>query len=570
MEEMKKVLVCLFVFTAIIAMVSATTAIDLSPIKVLGPDDSASTSVFAPSQNQFSEKVNPKMDAAMNRLGTECGRKQAAKAIAVDSKKNSVVVEIPEVINNRVTVYMDLKSKKDIEDLRARYDLTGIIVTDVTETVQVNVLVEDLERLAKENAVNYIRKPSIAVINTMPDIENISSVMESKAVAEIQADKLHRIGVTGKGVETAVIDTGFFRYLNNPEIDNIKEVKSFRPNSEISPGEQSHGTIVSEIYRDISYGNLSLYTVGTSIEFASAVEHIIERGDIRVIFSCLGLSGGMPRETSISSRVVDKARDNGIIPVISAGNYGKQYYESKFIDTDGDGWHEFNNPGEKIDETQKLGFVKKGEHFDLCLNWIEANQDLDLYVIEETDQMNILGSSSGRQTGIKPASENIKITMNSEAFLHIAIHSSSEDSVINSTDLELFAERNLQYTSSDSVASPAAAKGAIAVGAVESGSRKIQDYSSCGNVSFVGISPVITWVTEPNFFDGTSAAAPSVAGAFALLMSAYPTATNEQILTAMRETAIDLGEKGWDPIYGWGLPQVYDAYQKLGETLENQ
>ena len=570
MGRIKKVLVCLLVFVVTVTAISGATAIDLPLVEDLAGHPELSVSALSSNQDASKQFLNPKMDSAMNRVVSEYKTRGQMKILNAGDKKARITIKTPGNKDGRVIAYLDLEDKESVRDLQAKYDLSNIITTNFSETVQANVLVRDLERLAREDLVNYIREPSIAATNIMPDVEDVSSVMESKAVAEIQADKFHKMGIIGNYTETAVIDLGFYRYLNNPEINNIKEVKSFRSDLGISPGNQAHGTIVSEVYSDICYGNLSFYTVCTDIEFASAVEHIIERGDIRVLFSSLAFLGGMPRETSITSKAVDKARDNGIIPVISAGNYGKRYYESKFVDTDGDGWHEFNVAGEKIDETQKLGLVEKNEHFGLFLSWIDANQDLDLYVIQEAAQMSIIGFSYGRQIGIEPAVEGITITMNSDGYLHAAVHSSSEDSVTNSTNLELFAGIDLQYISLNSVTSPAAAKGAISVGAVEPGSREIQDYSSCGNVSFVGISPVITWVTEPFLFDGTSASTPSVAGAFALLISAYPTATNEQVLRAIRETAIDLGEPGYDLIYGWGLPQVYDAYQRLKEILENQ
>ena len=39
--------------------------------------------------------------------------------------------------------------------------------------------------------------------------------------------------------------------------------------------------------------------------------------------------------------------------------------------------------------------------------------------------------------------------------------------------------------------------------------------------------------------------------------------TNAQIREAMIATAMDLGEEGWDPYYGYGLVQAYDALQYL-------
>jgi subtilisin family serine protease len=62
---------------------------------------------------------------------------------------------------------------------------------------------------------------------------------------------------------------------------------------------------------------------------------------------------------------------------------------------------------------------------------------------------------------------------------------------------------------------------------------------------------------------GTSMATPHVSGVAALLWSANPKWTNVQIREAMVMTAMDLGDEGWDPYYGHGLVQAYDALQYL-------
>ncbi len=62
---------------------------------------------------------------------------------------------------------------------------------------------------------------------------------------------------------------------------------------------------------------------------------------------------------------------------------------------------------------------------------------------------------------------------------------------------------------------------------------------------------------------GTSMATPHVSGVAALLWSANPDWTNAQIREAMVMTAMDLGTEGWDPYYGYGLVQAYDALQYL-------
>jgi thermitase len=51
---------------------------------------------------------------------------------------------------------------------------------------------------------------------------------------------------------------------------------------------------------------------------------------------------------------------------------------------------------------------------------------------------------------------------------------------------------------------------------------------------------------------GTSASAPVVAGVAALMLSANPNLTGQQVQTILKQSADDLGTPGWDPKYGWG------------------
>lgn len=82
-----------------------------------------------------------------------------------------------------------------------------------------------------------------------------------------------------------------------------------------------------------------------------------------------------------------------------------------------------------------------------------------------------------------------------------------------------------------------------------------------------------TFVGDPSdfaywFFQGTSMAAPHVAGLAALLVSRGVTDPDE-IRLAIEATAVDLGPAGWDPEYGWGLIDAAAtvAYHVPGDDL---
>jgi subtilisin family serine protease len=64
---------------------------------------------------------------------------------------------------------------------------------------------------------------------------------------------------------------------------------------------------------------------------------------------------------------------------------------------------------------------------------------------------------------------------------------------------------------------------------------------------------------------GTSMAAPHVSGIAALLFSAHPSATPEQVRQALRDSAKDLGASGRDSDYGYGLVQAKAALDTLSQ-----
>jgi subtilisin family serine protease len=66
-----------------------------------------------------------------------------------------------------------------------------------------------------------------------------------------------------------------------------------------------------------------------------------------------------------------------------------------------------------------------------------------------------------------------------------------------------------------------------------------------------------------DFYNGTSMATPHVSAAAALIWSSDPTKSNAQVRQSLRETALDLGVAGRDPVSGFGLVQAKAALQYL-------
>lgn len=67
---------------------------------------------------------------------------------------------------------------------------------------------------------------------------------------------------------------------------------------------------------------------------------------------------------------------------------------------------------------------------------------------------------------------------------------------------------------------------------------------------------------------GTSFAAPQLAGKIGLLLSANPDMTEPEVYEALKDMAVDLGNKGRDPYTGYGFVQLPEAAQYEGPKEE--
>ena len=93
----------------------------------------------------------------------------------------------------------------------------------------------------------------------------------------------------------------------------------------------------------------------------------------------------------------------------------------------------------------------------------------------------------------------------------------------------------------------------------------VSDTDGAAMVSALGtLASVSVQADDYAFFDGTSMATPHVSGVAALVWNNNETCSNEDIRTALAQSAEDLGVAGRDDSYGFGLVQANAAMAFLG------
>jgi hypothetical protein len=436
------------------------------------------------------------------------------------------------------------------------------------DLIQVRATPGQLAGLTSAAGVNFVRAP-------MP---HFADAVTDEGVASTNALAQQQLGKTGAGVKVAVIDVGFLG-LHAAQLDGDlpASVTTVDYCSGYFDMFTNHGTGVAEIVHKMAPDAvLYLICVGGEVELAEAEAYVKAQGITIVNHSVSWFNSSRGDGTGAAGSpdaTVADATANGILWVNSAGNYAKQHWTGRFVDN-----------GHKQNVFATVGGVKDiGDSFWLddgqstCVslkwdNWPRTAQDYDLYIVQESSD-EVVASSEDTQTGTQPP---VEITCYENPtgvgqwfFVGIMKYKATTTPRFDLFLANIHFVRNsdLKYASADgSVAEPASAPAAFAVGAMCWQDTTIEPYSSQGPTINGTVKPDITGpdqtsgsaygsftsCTDMSGFAGTSAAAPHVAGAAALLKGANPSFTPAQIKTYLQTNALDLGAAGKDNVYGSG------------------
>jgi subtilisin family serine protease len=405
------------------------------------------------------------------------------------------------------------------------------------------------------------------VTDVQPAIRlNPTYVPGSSNGSSLGVEEIHQSGVTGDGVKIGVIDSAFD--ISNPTIqDNVVGAQSYVQLEKSG----AHGTSVAEIItRTAPESDLYLVSARTELQVERAFEYLITQ-NVDIIVASWGYVQVEDDGDHFLTDDVNRAQQNDILFVASAGNSAQTHWEGEFQSTDGDVFHEW-----------------EGERELNCLpdcNSEFAGGPVTVYIKWE-DQ----GQSSEYQTALyNPiqqeyiAYENTigEIQTNKYAKLSANIQSQAVDLVVRNTagpaddEIEVIVSsgpRQMQYTVPESsISAPGDVPSAFTVAAYEVGPSRIAPYSSQGptddgrrGIDVTGYTNIAVknglYGSTPFTFGGTSAAAPYVGGVAALIEENQAgDSTPTELATTLRGSSDDILYTGADTISGAGVVNAIDS-----------
>jgi hypothetical protein len=306
---------------------------------------------------------------------------------------------------------------------------------------------------------------------------------------------------------------------------------------------------------------LHLAKIGTETQLSQAVDDMIAAGVDVIVHSAAWFNVAFYDGTGVLCDVTGRAETAGVQWVNAAGNYRNAHYLNTFTDTDGDLRHEFA-PNQNYNTIS----LNAGGSVTLYMNWdayptttidynlylYNGNPDAGGSVVAVSDE-----TQSGRGGSWFPyPRELLGYTASTAGTYYIVVRKTSSSTANRRFSVFSIGPALGVKTTSSSLAQPADCSSALGVGATNL-SDVPEGFSSEGPTTDGRAKPEISGpdgvrTSLTSGFYGTSASAPHVGAAVALLRAQNPGLSMSQIRWLLTSTAKDVHTAGYDYRTGSG------------------
>lgn len=497
---------------------------------------------------------------------------QSHKGLA-DASRVAKSVGIP-LDDGRVSVMVSKDQLANSAALSAALRSLGASVrAEGTSYLAVDAPVDQLEQLAALPGVRFVSPEWKVEPLESPGLEGpVDGVTESGAAA------LHAHGITGRGVKVGVLDLGFKRYgelLSGGQVPRPAAARAFGRMSSLESATE-HGTACAEIIHAMA-PDATLYVAafdGTPTAAIEGANWLAQQG-VDIISASWGGHRAPLNDTALLDKFVDAlVAERHILWVNAAGNEADRHWRGLSVDANGNHLIDVNNGTDTPDV-----FVARfnGGPFHLTVTWDDwgpdpqnpsATQDIDAFLLghdPDTGKLRVIASSEEEQSGHQEPVETIageEGAIPAGTHLILALRATH---VTRAVMVHVIAEGDidlLPVTPGGSISSPADARGALAVGAVDVTTHSLAPYSSQGPTDDGRVAPGISAPTNTlsvtyshahqERFPGTSSATPHVSGFAALVKQMRPTLTADSLRETLTRLARPMGPAVPNNQYGYG------------------
>lgn len=389
-------------------------------------------------------------------------------------------------------------------------------------------------------------------------------------------ERLHAAGITGKGVKIGIIDWGFQNYQKLAKANALPQPKATRAFNQkrVIENDEIHGTACAEIIHAMA-PDAELYLAsidGQDDQIIQAAAWLVQQG-VNIISFSGGGHGGPMNGTDALSRYIDKiVKDSGnrLLWVNAAGNEADEHWMGMTLDSNHNNTIDIPTPDNP--ENNYLLMAGGSEPLIAIINWDDwgsspekpsASIDIDaeLYRVDGNKLTKVAASTNPQRGRGEPQEKIILKKPETDKIYALALRPRRIDRQVNLHVTVINGIMSPTRTEG-SIGSPATARMALAVGAVDVSNQQLEEFSSQGPTDDGRLKPEISAPDNTlslalqsigkERFRGTSAACPHVSGYSALLKQMQPDISRDDLIRRIIEYAQPMGEGRPNNQFGYG------------------